>query len=71
MRKVYYLKGASQNVTANQKDKSRTDYSVIARVFAIKVRFQIIPNYKNFKYLLNMKIVRYFIRVILFIVKNT
>lgn len=61
----FVAEGASQNVTANQKDKSITDYSntaVIARVFAIKVRFQIIPNYKNFKYLLNMKIVRYFIR---------
>lgn len=41
----FVAKGASQDVKTNQNEKSITGYSdtaVIARVFAIKVRFQII-----------------------------
>lgn len=41
----FVAKGVSQDVKTNQNDKSITDYSktaVIARVFAIKVRFKII-----------------------------
>lgn len=41
----FVAKSASQDVKTNQNDESINDYSkiaVIARVFAIKVRFQII-----------------------------
>lgn len=54
----FVVKGAFKDIKTNQNDKLITDYShtaVMARIFAIKVRFQIISNYKNFKYLLNIK----------------